>query len=94
MGDPLEDLAIARFDTLSMLGRGVMDELTRAYAAAQPGVDLTDLPYWDLYAALRPVTNISDWAGGWAELGRPDITADALRSRHREFVAQAWNALA
>jgi aminoglycoside phosphotransferase (APT) family kinase protein len=91
-GDPLEDLAIARFDVLSMLGGDAMAQLTRAYAAAQPQIDLTDLPYWDLYASLRPVNNISDWAGGWADLGRPDITPAVLRRIHGEFVSQAWEA--
>ena len=80
VGDPLEDLAIARFDILSMLGRLAMEELTRAYASMQPQVDVTDLPYWDLYAALRPVNNIAGWAGGWSDLGRPDISEAVLRA--------------
>ena len=89
IGDPLEDVAIARFDILSMLGRDAMKSFTRVYASEQPNVDLADLPYWDLYAALRPVNNVSDWAGGWADLGRPDITSSVLRAAHGEFVAQA-----
>jgi aminoglycoside phosphotransferase (APT) family kinase protein len=92
-GDPLEDIAIARFDILSMLGRAAMETFTLAYASAQPHLDMTDLPYWDLYAALRPVNNISDWAGGWAELGRPDITSPVLRAAHREFADQAMERL-
>ena len=93
IGDPLEDLAIARFDILCMLGPEAMQALTRAYASAQPHIDLTDLAYWDLYAALRPVNNISDWAGGWAALGRPDITAGAMRTLHGHFVARALEQL-
>jgi aminoglycoside phosphotransferase (APT) family kinase protein len=89
IGDPLEDVAIARFDILSMLGPDAMASFTRAYASIQPRVNLADLPYWDLYAALRPVNHISGWAGGWADLGRPDITSSALRAAHAEFVAQA-----
>jgi aminoglycoside phosphotransferase (APT) family kinase protein len=88
-GDPLEDLAIARFDVLSMLGRAAMEQLTAAYAAAQPQVDLTDLPCWDLYAALRPVNSMAAWAAGWSDLGRPDITEAVMRAAHGEFVAQA-----
>ena len=94
VGDPLEDLAIARFDVLSMLGRDGMEQLTRAYASAQPQVDLADLPYWDLYAALRPVSNIAAWADGWSDLGRRDISEAVLRVAHREFVAQAFARLA
>lgn len=89
IGDPLEDLAIARFDVLSMLGRHVVEELTGAYTNAQPQVDLTDLPYWDLYAALRPINNMAEWAGGWSDLGRPDITEAVLRAAHQDFVARA-----
>jgi aminoglycoside phosphotransferase (APT) family kinase protein len=90
VGDPLEDLAIARFDVLSMLGWEAMEGLTREYASARPQVDLTDLPYWDLYAALRPSGEFDRWAGGWADLGRPDVTAEVLRTLHREFVAHAF----
>jgi aminoglycoside phosphotransferase (APT) family kinase protein len=94
VGDPLEDLAIARYDVLCMLGWQGMEQLTRAYAVAQPQVDLADLPYWDLYASLRPVYDIALWAGGWSDLGRPDITEAVMRAAHREFVAQAFERLA
>lgn len=93
IGDPLEDVAIARFDILSMLGSDAMASFTRSYASALPRVDMSDLPYWDLYAALRPVNHISGWAGGWADLGRRDITSSVLRAAHVEFVAQAMERL-
>lgn len=89
IGDPLEDLAIARFDVLCMLGREGMDGLTAAYCAARPDVDPTDLPLWDLYASLRPVSGMALWAGGWADLGRADVTEAVMRDYHRAFVAQA-----
>jgi aminoglycoside phosphotransferase (APT) family kinase protein len=93
VGDPVEDLAIARFDVLCMLGPEAMQALTRAYASAQPGIDLADLAYWDLYAALRPVYDISEWAGGWADLGRPDITTGVMRAYHAYLVTQALEQL-
>jgi aminoglycoside phosphotransferase (APT) family kinase protein len=92
-GDPLEDLAIARFDVLTMLGRQAMEQLTHAYALAQPHICLADLPYWDLYAAVRPVGYIGLWADGWRDLGRPDISEAVMRAAHQDFVAQALDTL-
>ena len=70
-----------------------MYDLTARYRAVT-SLDLTDLPYWDLDAALRPVFNIAQWAGGWHELGRLDVTEATLRAGHRQFVDQALAALA
>jgi aminoglycoside phosphotransferase (APT) family kinase protein len=94
VGDPLLDLAIARFDVLTMLGRPAMEQLTHAYALARPQVALADLPCWDLYAALRPIGFVDVWAEGWRDLGRPDIDEAAMRAAHRYFVEQAFDVLA
>jgi hypothetical protein len=51
------------------------------------------LPYWDLFAALRPIHGIGDWAAGWSALGREDLTEEAMRDAHRRFVAQAFEKL-
>ena len=55
IGDPLADLAIARLDLLWAFGLEPMRAFTGRYAALS-GLDLYDLPLWDLDAALRPVT--------------------------------------
>lgn len=95
VGDPLEDLAISRFDLLFMLfifGIEVMNEFTRYYKAMST-IDFTTLPYWDLYAALRAASGIAEWAGGWPQLGRPDLTEKAIREAHRWFISQAFEKL-
>jgi hypothetical protein len=55
--------------------------------------ELVNLPYWDLYAALRPVFNIAEWADAWHALGRIDITEASMRDRHSRFAAQAFEKL-
>ena len=53
LGDPLLDLSIARLELCWLLGEEVMQQFTRAYCEAV-SCDLSELPYWDLLAALRP----------------------------------------
>ena len=89
LGNPLEDVAITRFDTLFIYGLDAMNEFTRTYQA-NSSIDMHHLPYWDLYAALRAASGISDWAEGWEELGRADITEQSIRDAHSWFVRQAW----
>jgi aminoglycoside phosphotransferase (APT) family kinase protein len=92
LGDPLEDLAICRFDTLFIFGAAAMHGLAEHYRSLT-GADLAALPYWDLYAALRPIGHLSEWAPGWTEMGRPDIDEGAIRAAHRLFVNQALERL-
>ncbi len=86
LGDPLDDLAIARLELLWNFGSDAMQVFTEVYQS-MTAIDLTDLPYWDLYAALRPAGRIADWA---ANAEREAI----MRAGHRLFVAQAFEALA
>ena len=90
IGDPMVDLAIARLDMLWAFGIERMREFTKCYRT-ESGFDLTDLPYWDLDAALRPVFNIGEWAS--ADLDRADVTEATMRAGHRQFVDQAFGAL-
>lgn len=85
-GDPLADLANARLEVLWAFGSDTMHSFTHEYArhyvAAAP-LDLTNLPYWDLCAALRLLPVI------------PAMTSDPedesrLRAWHREFTAWAY----
>ncbi len=90
IGDPLADLAIARLDVLWVLGRDAMHQLTRIYLA-QSNLDPRALPYWDLYAALRPMSRLAAWAPAYAQpaLGRQDVTEAHMRAGHQAFVEQA-----
>jgi len=89
VGERLADLAIARLDLLWMCGIDAMNEFTRRYASLA-AVDSTTLPYWDLWAALRPASQIAEWAAGWPSHGRDDITEATMRAAHRRFVNAAF----
>ena len=85
-GDPLSDLAIARLDFLWAYGSETCDRWTAAYFDAAPDVDPAQLPFWDLFAALRPMGHLSEWAG------------DAHKAAHwrvqlGEFIESALGAL-
>jgi aminoglycoside phosphotransferase (APT) family kinase protein len=93
IGDPLYDLAISRLDILWVLGTDAMRDFTDRYRELTD-IDLVHLPYWDLYAALRPITNLAEWAAVYPALGRPDVTEATMRQGHAEFVGQAFAKLA
>jgi aminoglycoside phosphotransferase (APT) family kinase protein len=81
-GDPLADLCLTRMELCMAFGTAAMHELTRAYRDHVPGLDMTALPQWDLYAALRHAGRMSSWGLAAADLAR-------LRAGHRAFVAIA-----
>lgn len=60
-GDPLSDVAISRAELAIYLGVEVMEAFTEQYQSIR-SIDLTNLPYWDLYAVLRYPFNIAEWA--------------------------------
>ncbi len=81
-GDPLADLGIARLELLMHHGEATMDEFTRQYCALLPEVDMAALPYWELYAALRPSGQMDRW-------GLPLDELERFRWAHRRLVADA-----
>ncbi|GIK42689.1 MAG: phosphotransferase [Chloroflexota bacterium] len=93
LGDPLADLAISRLDLLWIFGREAMDSFTHHYQALID-IDYTNLPYWDLAAALRLVrlagADLAGWAAFFPPFGRPDITAQTIRDHYRFFISQAF----
>jgi aminoglycoside phosphotransferase (APT) family kinase protein len=86
VGDPLADVANARLEVLWARGLDAMEEFTHRYAANATDVDLTDLPYWDLWADLRLVGRTGEW-------GLDDVTEKAMRTEHEGFVLQALEKL-
>lgn len=90
VGDVLADLSIARLDLLWAFGRGAMDRFTELYVS-RSHVSVEHLPWWDLVAALRPMSNLERWASAYVDppIGRGDITAHAMAEAHRWFVDQA-----
>ena len=96
LGDPLKDLAISRLDLLWIFGVEAMNSFTQAYQSRM-AIDYTDLPYWDLYAALRLVrmagADLTGWAAFFPPFGRADITEQKIREYYRYFVDQAFAGL-
>jgi aminoglycoside phosphotransferase (APT) family kinase protein len=86
LGDPLADLANTRLELLWAFGIDAMRSFTRHYQS-MTAIDFTNLPYWDLCVALRPISQIAGW-------GLDEITEKAMREKHRWFVAQALEKLA
>lgn len=82
MGDPLADVANARLEMLWAFGWDAMEQFTRQYRSHMPAVDFTNLPSWDLCAALRPAGKMSTW-------GLDANTEKTMRERHNLFVKQA-----
>lgn len=85
IGDPLADLANSRLEFRWALGGDAHQRLTAHYQAITR-LDLTNLPYWDLYTARRVAPKIAGWG----------LDAKAERSlRHgiSQFIAQALAAL-
>jgi aminoglycoside phosphotransferase (APT) family kinase protein len=81
-GDPLRDLGITRLDLLWAYGENAMDAFTRHYQSLAP-IDMTNLPLWDLCAALRPAGRLAEWAGDPSRLPQ-------MLDRHALFIDRAF----
>lgn len=86
IGDPLADIANSRLELLWAFGNEAMQSFTECYQALTT-LDFTNLPYWDLWAALRPAFCIAEWAGN-------ETVEQRMRERHRRFITQAFEQLA
>lgn len=94
LGPAAADVAITRLDLSWAFGRDAMEAFTLRYQAQNPIAD-DELVYWDLRAARRPMSNLSEWDAPYTALNRPDVTADHLRAVLLEFVddvLQRWAA--
>jgi aminoglycoside phosphotransferase (APT) family kinase protein len=85
LGDPLADVANTRLEILWAFGIDAMQSFTQRYRSMTT-IDFTNLPFWDLFAALRPASKLSEWAAD-------DIAEQRMRERHRLFVTQAFETL-
>jgi aminoglycoside phosphotransferase (APT) family kinase protein len=84
-GDPLADVANSRLEMLWAFGINAMQSFTDQYQAMTT-TDFSNLPYWDLCAALRPAFKIAEWAAD-------DIKEKNMREGHRWFITQAFEKL-
>jgi aminoglycoside phosphotransferase (APT) family kinase protein len=96
LGDPLTDFAISRLDILWIFGVDAFNLFTQHYTSMM-AIDYTNLPYWDLYAALRLARlagpDLAEWVAFFPPFGRQDITEQTLREHYRLFVGQAFEKL-
>ena len=88
IGDPLADLAVARSNLVWSHGPGPCRAFTSRYARSAD-CDLSQLWLWDLHAAWSMAPHAADYASGWQELGRPDITERTILEGLRQLVDEA-----
>jgi aminoglycoside phosphotransferase (APT) family kinase protein len=81
-GDPLADLCLTRMELCMAFGTAAMQSFTLEYRERVPGTNLTALPHWDLYAALRHAGRMSSWGLAVTDLAR-------LQAGHRSFTSGA-----
>lgn len=81
VGDPLADVGNGRLELLWAFGREAMEQFTTCYQSLTV-IDFSNLPFWDLYASLRPASKLSQWGLD------PDVE-QRMRQQHKWFVEQA-----
>jgi aminoglycoside phosphotransferase (APT) family kinase protein len=81
LGDPLADIANSRLEILWAFGIDAMQSFTQQYQTMTT-IAFTNLPYWDLCAALRSASQFAGWAVD-------DAAERTMREKHRWFIAQA-----
>jgi aminoglycoside phosphotransferase (APT) family kinase protein len=81
VGDPLADVANCRLELLWAYGAASMESFTSQYLE-MTSIEPSNLPLWDLYAALGPASKLSEW-------GLDAETEQRMRIRHADFVEQA-----
>jgi hypothetical protein len=67
-------------------GTTAQEDLTSQYHVLMPDLDMSALPHWDLYAALRPAGKVTSWG-----LSPPELTR--VRAGHAEFAQSALQRL-
>ena len=85
IGDPAEDLANARMEIFWRFGLEAMNHFTAEYQSMS-NADLSQLPYLDLLASLRPMGRIASWVNTKEE-------EETLIKGHSGFVEQAMRSL-
>jgi aminoglycoside phosphotransferase (APT) family kinase protein len=81
LGPPGFDTGWCRLDLYLLHGQAVADRFLSAYRAAS-GSAWPDPLLWDLWAVARSYEMVETWVPNYLELGRADLTAAELRTRH------------
>ncbi|MFE4810778.1 aminoglycoside phosphotransferase family protein [Peribacillus simplex] len=83
LGDPLADLANSQLEISYHFGMQAMNDFTHQYKSMMPELDFTNLPFWQLFAALR-LSTFPEW-------GLEKSKENSWKKRHKSFVRQAIN---
>jgi aminoglycoside phosphotransferase len=86
------DLGSLRLDAAFDFGTEAVDYVLEGWESI--GGAASDVPYWDLVAALSTPPEIDWFADTTQAQGRPDLTRELLRSRRDEFLERALQAWA
>ncbi|WHY99561.1 aminoglycoside phosphotransferase family protein [Peribacillus simplex] len=83
LGDPLADLANSQLEISYHFGMQAMNDFTHQYKSMMPELNFKNLPFWQLFAALR-LSTFPEW-------GLEKSKENSWRKRHKSFVRQAIN---
>jgi aminoglycoside phosphotransferase (APT) family kinase protein len=89
--DPAFDVGYACLDVQLTLGGDAAHRLLARYE--QRRGRLHALPFWKLLSILPAFRWLDEWAAGYREVGRSEITNDLARERFTSFVRAALRAL-
>jgi len=64
------------------------DAFTCCYETAM-GARVANLPFWDLLVATGALRYIENWARGYRDLGRTDLSGELARARVEQFARAA-----
>ncbi|MGE7903304.1 aminoglycoside phosphotransferase family protein [Peribacillus sp. NPDC094092] len=83
LGDPLADLANSQLEISYHFGMQAMNDFTHQYKSMMQELNYTNLPFWQLFAALR-LSTFPAW-------GLEKSKENNWRKIHKSFVRQAIN---
>ena len=85
LGDPLSDLGKSRLELMWIAGQDITDHYTELYVEQMPHLDMSYLPFWDLWGALR-LADFASWFDDSAKIKH-------MQRIYDEFVADAIHKL-
>jgi aminoglycoside phosphotransferase (APT) family kinase protein len=87
-GSPGIDLGSLRCDAAICFGPEAADDIQQGWEEAT-GRPASDMPYWDVVAALSTPPDMGWFPAAIAGQGRPDLTQEVLLRRRDEFLRSA-----
>jgi aminoglycoside phosphotransferase (APT) family kinase protein len=78
------DVGWCRLDLYLLYDERIADLFLQSYEEAF-GEVLPDSVLWDLWSVARSQDSVETWVPNYLDLGRADLTAEALRHRHRTW---------